>query len=154
VIDFTCPGCCADLHVADELAGRVIKCRECAQPCRVPVPPPPKPARQREEAPKPEAEPVPFRCPFCGCDKEPVPVLRRVPLTLLLELVMIGGVLEIADLILRHVLYYHVEGQSNAGVAVAALVAAVGVIVALLLGLRSFTHLKCRSCPRCKVHLD
>jgi hypothetical protein len=54
MIDFTCPGRCADLHVADELAGRVIKCRECAEPCRVPVPPAPKPTREQEEAPKPE----------------------------------------------------------------------------------------------------
>src|SRR5256885_1242114 len=122
MIDFTCPGCCADLRVADELAGRIIKCRECSQPCRVPVPP--KPAAQREEGRKEEV--VTYHCPFCSGGEPPVTVLRRVPLTLLLELVVIGGVLEITDLILRPVLYYHVASQNKGAVTAAALTAAVG----------------------------
>jgi hypothetical protein len=64
---FLCLECGTEAEVADDLAGKVIKCRECHTPGKVPAPPKrPEPAAAPTS--RPGHAPVSYRCPFCGCE--------------------------------------------------------------------------------------
>lgn len=83
-IDFHRVECDTAYQVEDELAGKVIRCRECHGLNRISSPtkkPDPVPAKKPDPLPakKPDSTPPPsspfaisYRCPFCNSDKPPI----------------------------------------------------------------------------------
>jgi hypothetical protein len=152
---FRCVECATETEVADDLAGKFIKCRECHTPGKVPMP---EKVRGAEPATPPRLArpPVPYRCPFCGSEERWVwdwcwTPASTIALILLLPIFLAGAAFALGTLMATAA-----AAVTAAHVALVLGIGAVGLIGCVAAAVTVARPLLCEArqvCPDCRTRV-